>query len=733
MATLVLGSLGTALGGPLGGAIGSLAGRQFDGAVFGSPTRQGTRLKELAVTTSSYGQILPRHFGRMRVAGSVIWATDLVGHDQRQGGGKGSTAVATYSYTASFAIALASRPILGLGRIWADGQLLRGADGTLKVPGVLRIHEGAGDQAADPLIAAAEGPDRCPAYRGIAYVVFEDLDLSEFYNRIPALTFEVIADDGVDLQAIFGEVLETIDAAVPLESLVGYTSEGSPAADLQVFDQIEPMDVAASGETLTIAPARRQDTPLPLGEPAIATGDGDFGAASGFVRNRDAPTEQPPRILRYYDVDRDFQAGVQRASGQPTPGEPGTIELPAALDAGAARSLIEQASRRIDWSRQRLSWRTCELDSRIAPGALVTLPALIGSGLWRVRTWEWRESGVEFSLQRALPQGMAFAPAVSTDPGRINQPSDAAPGETRIVAFELPFDPAVAGPDTPRPCAAVCGTGAGWSGAALYADHGDGQMHALGSSGRMKATVGTVSSALAPANPLLLDRISRLVVTLADPMAQLVSTDMAGLAGGANLALIGTEIVQFLDAAPMGEGQWCIAGFLRGRGGTEHAVGSHDAHEPFALLDHKLVALDAAMLGTASGRQVLAVGRGDSGAVTSPVRLDGITLRPLSPVHARRSMDADGGLTLEWTRRARGGWAWQEGVDVPLVEQAELYVVTLGPTDTPIATWNTAAPSLRIAPAALTQLKTLAPSAILQVRQQGTHALSLPLALGLLP
>ena len=52
-----------------------------------------------------------------------------------QGGGKGKPKVTTYSYTASFAVALASRPIAGIGRIWADGNLLRGAAGDLKTGG----------------------------------------------------------------------------------------------------------------------------------------------------------------------------------------------------------------------------------------------------------------------------------------------------------------------------------------------------------------------------------------------------------------------------------------------------------------------------------------------------------------------------------------------------------------------------------------------------------------------
>ena len=62
MATLIFSTVGTALGGPLGGAFGALVGNQLDHAIVGSPKREGPRLKDLAVTTSSYGTVIARHF-----------------------------------------------------------------------------------------------------------------------------------------------------------------------------------------------------------------------------------------------------------------------------------------------------------------------------------------------------------------------------------------------------------------------------------------------------------------------------------------------------------------------------------------------------------------------------------------------------------------------------------------------------------------------------------------------
>ncbi len=55
----------------------------------------------------------------------------------------------------------------------------------------MRVHRGDETQAADPLIVAKEGADNAPAYRGLAYVVFERLPLAEFGNRVPQFSFEV--------------------------------------------------------------------------------------------------------------------------------------------------------------------------------------------------------------------------------------------------------------------------------------------------------------------------------------------------------------------------------------------------------------------------------------------------------------------------------------------------------------------------------------------------------------
>ena len=53
------------------------------------------------------------------------------------------------------------------------------------------------DQDADPLIEAKQGDGNTPAYRGVAYVVFERFALADYGNRIPQFQFEVLRPVGV--------------------------------------------------------------------------------------------------------------------------------------------------------------------------------------------------------------------------------------------------------------------------------------------------------------------------------------------------------------------------------------------------------------------------------------------------------------------------------------------------------------------------------------------------------
>ncbi|MFB0612975.1 GTA baseplate fiber-binding domain-containing protein [Aurantiacibacter poecillastricola] len=722
MATLVLTAVGTAVGGPLGGALGALVGGQIDGAIFGSGSREGQRLQELSVTTSSYGTPVPRHFGTMRAAGSIIWATDLV-ESSEETGGKGQPSVTTYSYSTSFAVALASRPIASVERIWADGNLLRGAAGDLKVGGTFRLHTGEGDQLPDPLIAADLGA-QCPAFRGLAYCVFEDLQLGDFGNRIPALTFEIVADDGaVRLQSLIGrEPGETI-ALRALPDLEGYSDTGGPLqSTLDAIDQIYPLACDARGRALAIFNAHPSGNPIAeLPEPAADTGGESFGSASGRTRQRRADSLQVPSGLRYYDVERDFQTGLQRAGGRAIPGRNRILQFPGALKADKARKLADDAAMRAGWSQDRMAYRIAELDPSLGPGQVVSLRNRPGK--WRIESWEWRENGLELELLR-LPylRGSGLA----ADAGTALSPRDVVPGPTILHAFELPWD-GISAPDQPSIHAAASSATTGWTGATLYAER-SGSLVPIGGTGTKRCVTGELVSPLAASRALFIDRQASVEVQLASSDIVLTSASPEDVANGANRAVVGEEIIQFCDAHELGDGRWRLAGLLRGRGGTEHiALGGVPAGASFVLLDRKPIALDPVEVG--NSETIAAIGLADTEEVIAPIIARGRTRKPLTPVHGRSRTTANGGCELSWRRRARGSWMWQGTVEVPMRETVERYEVGVGDSTRPIRSWETLAPFFSIDAATLDQLRADHAGAPVWVRQVGDYDRSEPLLL----
>ncbi|TXM88293.1 hypothetical protein FV219_24730, partial [Methylobacterium sp. WL122] len=154
----------------------------------------GPRLSDVAGLSSTEGDPVPRVYGRAKLGGTLIWATRPLevantaverAAAPSKGGGGQKTVRTSYAYFANLAVGLCEGEIALVRRIWADGTELD------RTAITCRVHVGAATQAPDPLIVAKEGAD-APAYRGLAYVVFEGLPLADYGNRIPQFAFEVV-------------------------------------------------------------------------------------------------------------------------------------------------------------------------------------------------------------------------------------------------------------------------------------------------------------------------------------------------------------------------------------------------------------------------------------------------------------------------------------------------------------------------------------------------------------
>lgn len=713
MATLVLTAVGTAIGGPIGGAIGALLGQRIDGDLFKPKGREGPRLTDLSLQTSSYGSAIARVFGTMRVAGSVIWSTDLI-EARTTSHAKGQPSTTSYSYSASFAVLLSARPVLGVGRIWADGNLLRGAAGDLKVPTGFRLHLGGEDQAADPLIASIEGATLAPAHRGCAYAVFERMQLADFGNRIPSLTFELIADpDAVGAGAIAAEI-----AGAVIEDRVGGTMiHGFSAYGASARDTVDLL-ATASGARFALAGAAIAMTDSAMTEATVA----DDGYAAGTARNTTvrrsvAAIEGVPRTLSllHYDSARDYQTSIQRARRPGAGNRDDQIEMPAVMPATAAKTMVEAVLAREEAAREH---RTVTLDAGhagVAPGMLVGIAG--ETGQWRVAS-----AGLE-AMVASLDLIRVSAPAPtaeSASPGRVLPSPDRVPGQTILVAAELPaLDDTILA--APRVTVLATGTGNGWRRAALlYSLDNGASWHDAGTTGE-PAIIGTVVESPGIGTSTLFDLTGSILVDLARDDLVLADADDEALDRGGNLALLGDELIQFGSAEPLGGRRWRLSRLLRGRRGSEAAAGAQLPGDRFALIGPAaatIIDLPVAALG--SGIRVLASGIGDSTPAAAELTIGGASVRPPSPVSPDVSTGEDGMPVLRWTRRSRAGFRWIDGGDAPLGEEMERYRVTVTLPGGASRVTATSAASSPLAPAEV------AAGTVIDIRQAGTLAESAP-------
>ncbi|WP_371345283.1 glycoside hydrolase/phage tail family protein [Ancylobacter sp. IITR112] len=351
MATLILGALGGTIGGALFGPVGALAGRAL-GALGGSAIdslvlnpgqrTQGPRLAEFGTMTSTEGAALPRLYGRARLSGQVIWAApvqEVVSTQTQASGGKGGMAgggasTTTYSYFGSFAVGLCEGPVTRLGRIWADGRLLDTR--ALNV----RLHKGGEDQLPDPLIEARE--PGAPAYRGLAYLVFERLPLARFGNRLPQISVEVERAVGALENAVRAVTL------IPGATEFGYQPREVLRVDRPGVYQLEnrhvtthPSDLSAALDQLLATCPNLERVAL-----VVAWFGNDLRAGQCLIRpaveRRVKPTQMGlvPVAWQVAGLTRTSAALVSQYDGKPAyGGTPSDDSVIAAIEALKARGL----------------------------------------------------------------------------------------------------------------------------------------------------------------------------------------------------------------------------------------------------------------------------------------------------------------------------------------------------------------------------------------------------------
>lgn len=303
-------AVGAAIGGAIGGAIDPPKGPQL----------VGPRLSDLSQQGASYGAPIPRIHGSVATFGNIFWIENnaLKEVSTTSGGGKGGGGgpeTTTYKYYATFALGLCEGPISGVRRIWINGDLIydAGSDdaGTIIASNTaasgFRVYPGDDTQLPDPRMQAAIGIANCPAYRGLAYITFYDLDLTDYGNTL------IGAQIKVEVMSSASPIVERPVIDVPytqphdnvafqarlyymdIEKAVFYSPQWSN--DYPANSSFERFEVYFDGTAIRSAVACPGSNVPPIASldastaylysPTQVFSGGNFGGASGFIVSAD--------------------------------------------------------------------------------------------------------------------------------------------------------------------------------------------------------------------------------------------------------------------------------------------------------------------------------------------------------------------------------------------------------------------------------------------------------------
>lgn len=696
MASVVLTVVGTAIGGPVGGLIGGLVGRSVDQTVFSgtaSRTIEGGRLKDLTVQTSAYGAPISRVYGTMRLPGNVVWSSGLKETRTEKtegGGGKGGeqkVTTVTFSYSASFAVTLSGREISDVGRIWADGKLLRDSAGRLAVGGALRIYKGTDFQKADPLIEALEGQSNVNGFRSLAYVVFDDLELGEYANRIPNLTFEVIADAGGEilLSSIISDICElarvpTHDTSDLAQMVGGYMIPGpmKSRSAIEELAQIYHFDVVEQENSLLFRTLNRVPDVTIISDDLALSAE-NSGPADKIILTRTQDMELPGEVsLSFIDPDRDYQTGHQRARRlNVTSNIVRHRAYPLIISSDQAKS-VSEVQLDLAWSgRETVRFALPHKYADLMPGDIVTLPIGATPQDFLLQETETGLQGLNclavkfsrYSLARNSFADSGTVPAQVVEPLAASQP----------LLLDMPT---ITGENAISPVLfwSVAASAGKWNGAGLFISRDNDQTYSQLDFSATDVVSGFTENILADGPTAYWDEANEPLIRLDNPNHSLSGETTEAVLNGANVAWIGGEIIQFQQAVLEGNGSYRLSGLLRGRRGTERNVSDHGAAEVFVLLSQTTIR--AAVFNFSDIGQThhyKAVTSGSRVEDVSPVShtFGAEILKCFAPVHAQGSRDSTGTLTLKWIRRSRVGGDWMDNTDIPLGELYEKYDIEI--------------------------------------------------------
>lgn len=718
-AAVAFGLSGAAIGGFVGGTVGSIIDSQIIfPALFGrAGDFQGPRIDDIQLQTASEGSPMKYVLGPSnRVGGTLIWMYKNsttgkrireVKSTSKQGGkgGGGGGSSTSYTYYTDVAIGVCEGPINSIKRIWANNKVVYEQGTEDDRYEQLWIYTGTDSQTPNSLIQAQEGVANTQAYRGTCYVVFKNLELTDFGQRLPQFTFEVEQQTRMSVRQALNTLLtrgglasneyntDRVTGCMYGMVLSGPTEMTKALEQLLVLNEIQTQEING---VLSF---------FHLGDEEIVDVSGndlaayEMGGGGTDLRPLEISDVSDLDIAveinaNYIDLDRNLQQGSQRARvANPGQGfKVDTLQMNITSTSSFARQMVEKKLRRAYAERQAVRFTLPTKHLGVQEGDMVRVTVEGDQYMIRVMKVD-RGANFEMRLEGVLTEAQTLS---ASNTAVENTPiTPGTPYSAPDLTLELMDLPALREADLVDAgfywAACVTDNSVEWRGGSVF-ESLDNATYGTLQSIDFESTLGTTDTLLPDGPTDYWDTTSTVEVTLLEGELE-SSTDLAVL-NGDNTILIGNEIVGFVNATLIGTNQYRLSRLIRGLRNTEDETNTHTSSDRVVLLSGGTLQRRPLSLSAVSSVRYLkplASGGDLADETAETLTPAGNALKPFSPAHVAGTRDGSNNLTLDWVRRSRALIRAYSTTPVPLLEAEEKYEVDIVSGSTVLRTITTTA------------------------------------------
>jgi Putative phage tail protein len=488
----------------------------------------------------------------------------------------------------------------------------------------------------------------------------------------PVLLSEIVTD----LSLAVGLTADQIDVTELTDEVLGFliARQGSARAAIEQLMVAYSFDAVQSGAKVKFV--KRGKAPCAtIGMDDLAAHESGSDVPEPLPLTRADDVALPKSVvIKYVNREADYLIGAQSARRQTGRAQTETVvDLPIVLPDAHAKAVADQALFSGWVARTKTSWATTLEYLRLEPTDVVTIE---GDDIYitkRTLNGGVIEFEGEFDAGLVIIGGAVAGasiapPTVSLSPAPLTN--------MELIDTALLRD----GDDHPGAYLALWPQAVGWKGAKLYSRVFLGDWSVTAEQGTPGSAAGIATTALADwAGGWVVDRTSRVTVRMENGALYSVTDEQ--LLAGANLVAIGAdgrwEVVGYRDAELNDDGTYTLSTLLRGRHGTEWALGTHLAGDRVVFIKASTVSdydIRAVDIGVPFEYRPVSNGRTLESTWSRAYALEAERLKPLAPVNLHCTRDvATGDATILWDRRSRLSARPLNVVQPPLGEATEAY------------------------------------------------------------